>query len=400
MIYDVTIIGAGLVGLSTAHQLLEQRPDLKICVVEKESAVAQHQSKNNSGVMHSGIYYTPGSLKAHNCTTGHAQLVSFCREHGVPFELCGKIIVATKEKEIPTLHAIREKGIKNGLQGLDLLSRDQAREIEPHVECIQAINVPQAGIVEFEAVAKKYAELFTLGGGTILLNHEVKHIISTQDQVTVVTTDNEVQTKYLITCAGLYADHIGSQSHPDLKIKILPFRGEYYELKAESAHLVRHLIYPVPDVSFPFLGVHFTRRMNGGKIEAGPNAVLAFSREGYHHNQVNGKELREILGFSGFQKLAGKYWKTGLQEMRRSYSKRLFVKAMQELIPEITMDAVVRGRSGVRAMACDPQGNLVEDFLILESEKVIDVLNAPSPAATASLAIGKEVLKKILKKIN
>lgn len=395
MIYDVTIIGGGIVGLSTAFQLLEMKPQLKVCVLEKEKEVAQHQSKRNSGVMHSGIYYKPGTLRALNCRDGHTQLIEFCTIHNIPFELCGKIIVANNQKEIETLKNIYQRGIQNGLTGLKIISSEEAREIEPHVNCIQAIIVPQAGIVEYERVAKKYADLFVEKGGLLLVNHQVLQIVQNHDSINIITDQKEINTRYLISCAGLYADKITQQTMPEIPYKILPFRGEYYELKKEKEYLIKHLIYPVPDVSFPFLGVHFTRSINGG-IEAGPNAVLAFKREGYHHNQVNAKELVEILGFKGFQRLAAKFWRTGLDEMRRSYSKKLFVKAMQKLIPEITIDDVEPGRSGVRAMACDQQGNLIDDFVILTSDRVVNVISAPSPAATASLAIGKEIVKKAL----
>lgn len=395
MIYDIAIIGGGIVGLSTAFQLLELKPELKICLLEKEAEVAQHQTKWNSGVMHSGIYYKPGSLRARNCREGHAQLVEFCQKHEIPYELCGKIIVATNDKEIETLHGIYDKGIQNGLEGLAIISAEEAREIEPHVYCVKAIKVPSAGIVEYERVAKKYAELFEANGGTILRGHQVLDIIENTKSITLTTNQNNIASKYVISCAGLYADKIAGKTMPDISYKIIPFRGEYYDLKPEKEYLVNNLIYPVPDINFPFLGVHYTRMITGG-IEAGPNAVLAYKREGYHNNQFNGKELVEILSFSGFHKLAKKYWRTGWDEIRRSYSKRLFVEAMQKLIPEVTMDDVVNGRSGVRAMACDKEGNLIDDFVILNTDRVINVISAPSPAATASLAIGKEIVSRAI----
>lgn len=399
MIYDVTIIGGGIVGLSTAFQLLESKPELKICVLEKEPEVAQHQTKWNSGVMHSGIYYKPGSLRARNCHEGHARLVSFCQEHDIPFELCGKIIVATNDREVETLKGIYQKGLQNGLAGLAIISAEEAREIEPHVFCVKAIKVPSAGIVEYERVARKYAEIFTQKGGTILCDHQVLDIVENPKSITITTTGNDINTRYVISCAGLYADKITQKTMPDIPYKIIPFRGEYYELKKEKEYLVNHLIYPVPDINFPFLGVHYTRMITGG-IEAGPNAVLAYKREGYRNNQYNGKELLEILTFSGFQKLAKKYWRTGWDEIKRSYSKKLFVEAMQKLIPEVTMDDVTGGRSGVRAMACDKDGNMIDDFLILNTSRVVNVISAPSPAATASLAIGKEIVSRAISLID
>ncbi|MCB0666816.1 MAG: L-2-hydroxyglutarate oxidase [Saprospiraceae bacterium] len=395
MVYDIAIIGGGIVGLSTAFQLIEKRPDLNICVLEKENEIAQHQSRWNSGVMHSGIYYKPGSLRARNCHEGHARLVTFCEEYNIPYELCGKIIVATNDREIETLKGIYQKGIQNGLSGLKIISPDEAREIEPHVFCTQAIKVPSAGIVEYEAVAKKYAEIFQNKGGTIFTNHQVQDVIENLKNITLITNNNDITARYVISCAGLYADKITEKTMPDIPYKIIPFRGEYYELKKEREYLVNHLIYPVPDINFPFLGVHYTRMITGG-IEAGPNAVLAYQREGYRNSQVDGKELWEILSFSGFQKLAKKYWRTGWDEIRRSYSKRLFVEAMQKLIPEITMEDVEGGRSGVRAMACDKNGNLIDDFLILNTARVVNVISAPSPAATASLAIGQEIMNRAI----
>ncbi len=398
MIYDVCIIGGGIVGLSTAHQLVEQRPALSVCLIEKEGAVASHQSRHNSGVMHSGIYYKPGSLRARNCKIGHEKLVAFCKKNAIPFELCGKLIVACTDAELETLSAIHQKGIQNGLEGLEILSAKEVRDIEPHVHCLKAIKVPQAGITSFAQVTETYADIFRQAGGAIMLDSPVQAINEEREHVHITTDKGDYRSKYLITCAGLYADHITRMTIPDCPYRIIPFRGEYYELIPEKEHLVNHLIYPVPNTDFPFLGVHFTRSIEGG-IEAGPNAVLAFQREGYRHNQLNISELSQILGFTGFQKLARKYWRTGLHEMYRSYSKSSFVKAMQKIIPVITNKDAVRGRSGVRAMACAPDGQLVDDFLFLETSRVINVMSAPSPAATASLAIGEEILTRLNHKI-
>ena len=395
---DVLIIGGGIVGLSTAYQLIKMKPGLKITVLEKEEAVAQHQSKNNSGVIHSGIYYKPGSLRARNCREGHAMLIDFCKEQDIPYDLCGKIIVATSPEEEKTLLQIYEKGKKNGLEGLRIIDATEAREFEPHVFCTKAIYVPQAGIVNYEEVAKRYSTLFTSQGGNVSTSQTAIDIQVEKNQIVVKSQNKEHYCKHLITCAGLYSDKITRMTMPDITHQIIPFRGEYYELRKESEHLVNNLIYPVPDVNFPFLGVHFTRMIHGG-IEAGPNAVLAYKREGYSNKEWDWNELSEILRFTGFQKLARKYWRTGLDEIRRSYSKKLFVAALQKLIPTLSENDVVPGRSGVRAMACKADGNLVDDFVIMQSEKIINVVNAPSPAATASLAIGKEIVSRAIKMI-
>ncbi len=393
MKYDTIIIGGGIVGLSTAFQILESDPELNVAVLEKEDDLAAHQSSHNSGVMHSGIYYTPGSLRARNCLHGHQLLQDFCGKYDVPFEICGKLIVASDSTELEKLHLIYERGKKNGLQGLKLIEPDEAREIEPHVACVKSIYVPSAGITSYRQVAHKMAEIFRNLGGIIHCQSKVNAITENPDGVHVDCGSRSFTTTHLITCAGLFADKITRMTIPDCPYQVIPFRGEYFELKKEKEYLVNHLIYPLPNDNFPFLGVHFTRMVEGG-IEAGPNAVFAFQREGYHHSQFNLLELGECLTYRGFQRLASKYWRVGLQEMRRSYSKSYFVKAMQKLIPSISSEDVVRGRSGVRAMVCDTSGELIDDFLILETKRVINVLNAPSPAATASLAIGKEIIHK------
>lgn len=393
---DVVIVGGGIVGLATSLQLLRQNPSLKITILEKENEVAKHQTGNNSGVIHSGIYYKPGSLKATNCIRGYTLLIDFCRQYEVPFDLCGKIIVATEEKELSLLQNLFVRGQQNGLENLNMLRAEQLREIEPHVAGIAGIFVPQTGIVDYKKVAEKYAEQIQKSGGEIILGERVIDIQLTSDQAVVVTQKKSYSSKLVINCAGLYSDKIARLTSNQLPVKIIPFRGEYYKLKKEKEYLVKHLIYPVPNPDFPFLGVHFTRMMKGG-VEAGPNAVLAFSREGYKKSDINLSELGESLAWPGFQKVAFKYWKTGMGEMYRSFSKAAFTKALQKLLPEIREDDLEDGGAGVRAQACDRTGGLVDDFMILEDKRVINVCNAPSPAATSSLAIGETVSTLALK---
>lgn len=392
---DIVIIGGGIVGLATALQLKQQNPALKIILLEKERELAKHQTGNNSGVIHSGIYYKPGSLKAKNCIRGYKLLIDFCRKHEVPFELCGKIIVATDEKELPLLHNLFTRGQQNELQNLKMLSREELKEYEPHVAGIAGIAVPQTGIVDYKKVADKYAEEIKKFGGEIILGERVIDIQLGGEKAIVITQSKSYSTKLVINCAGLYSDKVARLTSKVVDVKIIPFRGEYYKLKKEKEYLVKNLIYPVPDPNFPFLGVHFTRMMKGG-VEAGPNAVLAFKREGYKKSDINLAELGESLAWPGFQKVAYKYWKTGFGEMYRSFSKTAFTKALQKLLPEVQEEDLVEGGSGVRAQACDRTGGLVDDFLILEDKQVINVCNAPSPAATSSLAIGETVSKLAL----
>ncbi|MEM1218290.1 MAG: L-2-hydroxyglutarate oxidase [Bacteroidota bacterium] len=399
MQFDVTIIGAGIVGLSTAYHLAQQNPSLTICVVDKETSIAAHQTGHNSGVIHSGIYYTPGGSKAINCKKGYRMLLDFCDEHNVRYELCGKVIVATQEEERPLLENIFQRGIQNGLEGIRKISGDEVREIEPYVNAVEGIWVPQSGIISYKEVSAKYAEIFAQKGGTLKLGQGVQNLTKTDGGVRVETSLESWQSTWVVGCAGLYADRISKMVGEDPGMKIVPFRGEYYELIPEKQYLVKNLIYPVPNPNFPFLGVHYTRMINGG-IEAGPNAVLAFQREGYSRWDINFSELSETLAYSGFRKVATKFWKTGLGELQRSYSKRAFVKALQHLIPEVGYDDLIRGNAGVRAQAIDPQGGLVDDFLILDHGPLINVCNAPSPAATSSLAIGENVASKVLAKIN
>jgi len=394
-VYDITIIGGGIVGLATGLTLKNSNPDLKILLLEKENELAKHQTGNNSGVIHSGLYYKPGSLKATNCIHGYNLLIDFCQQNEIPFERCGKIVVATEKTELPLLENLYARGQQNGLQNLKKLGKEELLEYEPHVVGLAGIFVPQTGIVDYKLVAQKYGDLIRSKGGEINLGERVLDIQSSEDKCVVVTQKTSYTTKLVINCAGLYSDKVARMTVPNLNVKIIPFRGEYYKLTKEKEYLVKNLIYPVPDPNFPFLGVHFTRMAKGG-VEAGPNAVLAFKREGYRKSDINLSELAETLAWPGFQKVAAKYWRTGFGEMYRSFSKAAFTKALQKLIPEIVESDLAPGGAGVRAQACDRSGGLVDDFLILEEKKVINVCNAPSPAATSSLAIGETVSKLAL----
>jgi L-2-hydroxyglutarate oxidase len=391
MALDVIIVGGGIVGLATAHRLLEQKPDLKIALFEKENMVSMHQTGNNSGVIHSGLYYKPGSLKAKNCIDGYHQLIEFCQTHDIPFELTGKIVVASTEEQKPLLQNLYVRGQENGLDGIKKITLEEMREHEPHVAGVEGLWVPQTGIVDYRQVAAKLAVINESKGLDIHLGEQVIGITKGQTLSIVETTRGTYETKLVINCAGLYSDKVAQMSQREpLDVRIIPFRGEYYKLRADKEYLVKNLIYPVPDPNFPFLGVHFTRMKKGG-VEAGPNAVLAFRKEGYKKLAVDFKELWETLSWPGFQKVATKYYETGLGEMYRSFSKAAFTKALQVLIPEIQESDLVEGGAGVRAQACDRNGGLLDDFSIVEDAKVINILNAPSPAATSSLSIGKTV---------
>ena len=394
--HDIIIIGGGIVGLATALKLQEARNDLRIVVLEKETEVAQHQSSRNSGVLHSGIYYRPGSLRASNCIRGYRYMLDFCEKNEIKHDVCGKIIVASREEERAQIDKILVHGEANGLKGLKRIGPDEIREIEPCVEGVEAIFVPQAGIVDYGEVARKYAELICDEGGNVIISTRVKNILIRNKSVVAQTTTGDYEAKMLINCAGLYSDRVAKMAGLNPETQILPFRGEYYELKKESTHLVNNLIYPVPNPAFPFLGVHFTRMIQGG-IEAGPNAVLAFAREGYTKTQINAAELAAALRFRGFRKLAIKYRKEAFLEFQRSYSRKHFVRALRNLIPDIKESDVVPGRAGVRAMACKPDGQLLDDFVIIEKPHMVHVLNAPSPAATASLSVGETIAKTALR---
>lgn len=393
--FDIIIIGAGIIGLSAAYKLIEKNHSLKICLIEKESGVARHQTGHNSGVIHSGIYYKPGSLKAVNCITGYKMLLDFCDKNDIEYDICGKIIVATEEKELIPLRTLLERGIENGLKGIKELSEPELKETEPNVAGIRGILVPQTGIVDYKIVSAKISDLIKAKGVEIKLSEEVLDLKSEGSRVEVKTNKRSYNSSVLISCAGLYSDKTASMLNKKIEFRIIPFRGEYYKLKDSSRHLIKNLIYPVPDPEFPFLGVHFTRRIDG-MTEAGPNAVLAFKKEGYKKNDFSFSETLNTLAYRGFHKIAMKYWKTGFYEIYRSLSKKEFVKSLQRLVPKITGDDLIPGGSGVRAQACDKNGKLLDDFLFIENERVINVCNAPSPAATSCFSIGKTISEKVM----
>lgn len=393
--YDVAIVGAGIVGLATAYNLSERYPSRSIVVLEKESDIAQHQTGRNSGVIHSGIYYRPGSLKARNCRDGKRALVEFCRREGIPFEMCGKVIVAVTEEESSGLREIYRRGQENGIQ-CEMIGPDRLRDLEPHVVGVEAIHVPEAGIVDYGAVARRLAELLTERGHEIRTGAEVVDIHPGRDQVILETADDTIAARHAVTCAGLYADRLAKLSGEDPEMLIVPFRGEYFELKPHARHLCRTLIYPVPDPAFPFLGVHFTSVIGGG-VECGPNAVLAFAREGYRFGTINLRDLADTLAYPGFRRLAMKHWRKELYEIRRSLSKRAFLRTLQRLIPEVDMEDLEDSPSGVRAQAVLPNGDLADDFVIKLSHRVLNVCNAPSPAATSCLKIGEEIVDRLSK---
>src|SRR5437660_598257 len=389
--YDVVIIGGGAVGLAVALEITQRLPHLRLLLLEKEDHVARHQSGHNSGVIHSGGYYKPGSLKARLCAAGAAAMVEFCREHGIPHNVCGKVIVAATEAELPRLEELRQSGIANGLAGLRVISPGELREIEPHARGVRALVVPSTAITDFAVVCGKYADLIAAQGGTVLTSAAVTGLKRTATEVVAETQRGTFSTRFLINCAGLFSDRISRMAGDEPEVMIVPFRGEYYALVPDRAPLVRALIYPVPDPRFPFLGVHFTRRVSG-KVDAGPNAVLAFRREGYRRTDVSLGDLASSLAFPGFWRMAGRNWRSGYDEFRRSLSKRAFVKALQQLVPEIREEDLVPGGSGVRAQAIRRDGSLVDDFQIVSSVRMLHVLNVPSPAATASLMVGKAIV--------
>lgn len=394
MIYDFTVIGAGIVGLSTAFKLSLQYPDSNILVLEKEAKVAAHQTGNNSGVIHSGIYYKPGSYRAKNCIDGRHQLNDFCRENDIAHDICGKVIVASDETEIPKLTEIYERGLQNQIEEIKLIDRKELLEIEPYVRGVNAIHVPCAGIVDFAGVCRSLAQKLTERGHTIQFQSEVKSVHHNNGCLTIQTAGDQYKSGYLVNCAGLHSDRVAKSAGVKSSIQIVPFRGEYYELTPEAEKKVRGLIYPLPNPEFPFLGVHFTRMVLGG-VECGPNAVFAFKREGYTKTSFDLQDTIETFNFPGFWKLAGQHWKMGLDEMYRSFSKRGFLENLQKLIPSIQLSDLTGSPAGVRAMALKPNGEIVDDFYFEAVDRQIHVLNAPSPAATAGFAIGDEIVHKM-----
>jgi L-2-hydroxyglutarate oxidase len=390
--YDVVIVGGGIVGLAVALGITQRFPRLRLLLLEKEARVGQHQSNHNSGVIHSGIYYKPGSLKAKLCVEGAREMVEFCRSHDLPYEICGKVIVATHEQELPRLEELRRRGEANGLTGLRLIGPEELREIEPHASGLQALVVPSTGITDYLKVCEKYADLISAQGGAIFTSNTVIGIKSCGTEIVVETQRDTFSAGFLINCAGLFSDRISRMAGDDPGVMIVPFRGEYYDLIPERSFLVRALIYPVPDPQFPFLGVHFTRRISGS-VDAGPNAVLAFRREGYRRSDFSLRDLASSLAFPGFWRMAKTNWRSGLYEFHRSFSKAEFVRALQRLLPEVRERDLVPGGSGVRAQALGRDGMLIDDFRFVPSARMLHVLNVPSPAATASLVIGRVIVR-------
>ena len=394
--FDIIVIGGGIIGTATALSL-QKKSKLNILVIESENELAHHQTGNNSGVIHSGLYYKPGSLKAKNCSEGRELLYRFCETNNIPFKKCGKIVLAISESELDALEQLYKRGIANGLTGIKKLGSDEIKNYEPYANGIAGLFVPQTGIVDYTKVTEKYAQLFLENGGSMETNCTFLSLKKSNGKIVVITSKKEFETKILVNCGGLHCDRIAKLCGVNPGLQIIPFRGEYYKLKKEKEYLVNNLIYPVPDPRFPFLGVHFTRMMKGG-VEAGPNAVLAFKREGYTKKDFSFADMSQMITYSGFWKMASKYYGMGFGEFYRSFSKKAFVKALQKLVPEIQEDDIEPGGAGVRAQALESDGKLVDDFRILETDKMVHVLNAPSPAATASLSIGKKIAEIILSK--
>jgi (S)-2-hydroxyglutarate dehydrogenase len=389
--YDIAIIGGGIVGLATAMELLDQYPALKLVVLEKEPELAQHQTGHNSNVIHSGIYYAPGSVKANACVAGKARLLRFCDQQGIPYELCGKVIVATHEEELPRLEQLHQRGLANGVADLEMIGPERLREIEPYAVGIKALYSPSTGIVNYGQVARAYAHEFTSHGGEILTGREVISIEHRNGRYRLNTSSDHVEARHVIGCAGLYSDRVARLNGIQRTPQIVPFRGDYYILRQERAGMVRGMIYPVPDPRLPFLGVHFTRQMSGD-VWLGPNAVLAFAREGYRRFDISIGDLWETLRYRGFRKLAFKYWQVGLEEMYRDFSKAGFLKSLQRYMPDLRASDLLPGPSGVRAQALAPDGTLVDDFIVHHQGGTLHVRNAPSPAATSSLAIAEMII--------
>ncbi len=389
--FDIAVIGGGIVGLATALQLGRGFPSQRLLLLEKEGAVARHQSGHNSGVIHSGIYYKPGSLKAKLCVEGAAAMVAFCREHNIKHQVCGKVIIATAEEEFPRMQTLYERAHANGLQGVKLLTSEEIREFEPHCSGLRGLHVPSTGIADYVGVCEKYAELIGKQGGSVRTNAGVRGIATRSGETALETTQGAFSARHVINCAGLHSDRVSRLAGQEPEVEIVPFRGEYYDLVAEKEYLVKSLIYPVPDPRFPFLGVHFTQRIHGG-VDAGPNAVLALSREGYKWTDISVRDTVGTLTYPGFWRLAAKYWRYGAHEVYRSLSKAAFVKALQRLVPEVQSGDLISDGSGVRAQALRRDGSLVDDFQFLRKGNLLHVCNVPSPAATASLSIGKAIM--------
>jgi L-2-hydroxyglutarate oxidase len=395
---DVAIVGAGVVGLATAYQLLHARPDLRLVVLDKESTLGAHQTGHNSGVLHSGVYYRPGSLKAENCRAGKLALQQFCEAENIPFEICGKVIVATQQRELAGLQLVYERGKANGV-ACQLVDAARLRELEPHAAGIRALHVPEAGIVDYSRVCQRLAERITEGQqNQIVLSARVVALRRAGDRTVVETGAGEYAVRQVVNCAGLHSDRVAALSGADPKARIVPFRGEYYELVPAARSLVRNLIYPVADPAYPFLGVHFTRMIDGS-VECGPNAVLALGREAYRKLDLNLRDLVQTLSYPGFLRLAARHFKMGASEMYRSLSKRAFLRALQRLIPELRAEQLSPAPAGIRAQAVARNGQLVDDFLLMENEIAVNVCNAPSPAATASLNIGRLVAERVLQRL-
>ena len=388
------IVGGGLVGMATAIKLARRLPEVRITLLEKEPGVGRHQSTHNSGVLHCGLYYKPGSLKARLAVSGVAEMTQFCREHGIPHEVCGKLVVAVDEPEVARLKDLQDRGTKNGLAGLRWLGPEAMREIEPHVGGVAALHVPQEGIVDYAKVCATMLELITKAGNRVVTSARVNALRGRGSGWVAETTAGAFEGDFIVNCAGLHSDRVSELAGERREVRIVPFRGEYYQLRKEREHLVRHLIYPVPDPQFPFLGVHYTRMIHGG-IEAGPNAVLAFAREGYSKSDVRVGDLWDALTFSGLWNFLGKHKRMSWEEIKRSFSKRLFCASLQRLVPEIRERDLEPGGAGVRAQAMSPDGTLVQDFCLVARPNALHVLNAPSPAATASLAIGEEIARQV-----